>query len=208
MGGILGGGSNAKQQKAVGSLQFQTSQHGGVIPLVYGTTRLAGNLLDYDDFRATPASKTGGKGKGGGGGKGGGQQYTYSASFIMGLCQGPIAGIATVWWDKNIGALSSLPAAVYLGSDGQAADLYWQTYHSAKALEYSGTAIIVSNNFAMGNTATLSNFSFEVEGLLSSSGGNGQDANPAAIISDFFTNPRYGAGFPPANLGDLSLYSA
>ncbi len=38
MGGIVGGGPNAKQQKAIGSLQFQTSQHGGVIPLVYGTT--------------------------------------------------------------------------------------------------------------------------------------------------------------------------
>ena len=61
MGGILGGRTNAKQQKAVGSLQFQTSQQGGVIPLVYGTTRLSGNLLDYDDFRATASSKTGGE---------------------------------------------------------------------------------------------------------------------------------------------------
>src|SRR6201984_2389051 len=115
MGGILGGGSNAKQPKAVGSLQFQTSQQGGVIPLVYGTTRLSGNLLDYDDFRATASSKTGGKGKGGGGG----QQYTYSASFIMGLCQGPITGIGTVWWDKNIstlGALSGL-SSINLGDD-------------------------------------------------------------------------------------------
>src|SRR6201997_2822355 len=81
MGGILGGGSIAKQQKAVGSLQFQTSQQGGIIPLVYGTTRLSGNLLDYDDFRATASSKTGGKGKGGGGGKGGGENNTFSASF-------------------------------------------------------------------------------------------------------------------------------
>ena len=38
MGGILSRASNAKQQKAVGALQFQTSQHGGVIPLAYGTT--------------------------------------------------------------------------------------------------------------------------------------------------------------------------
>ena len=65
-----------------------------------------------------------------------------------------------------------------------------------------------ANNFAMGNTATLPNFSFEVQGLLSLSGTNGFDANPAAIVSDFLTNPRYGAGFPVANLGDLSLYSA
>lgn len=206
MGGIIGGGSNAKQQTAIGSLQFQTSQSGGVIPLVYGTTRVSPNLIDYDDFKSTPAGQ-GGVGKGGGGGKGGGQQYKYSASVIMGMCQGPIAAIGTVWWDKNIGTLPSLPAAVYPGSDGQAPDPYWQTNHPAKALGYSGTAIVVANNYAMGNTATLPNFSFEVQGLFSSSGNSGLDANPAAIVTDFLTNPRYGAGFPAVNLGDLSLYS-
>jgi hypothetical protein len=35
------------------------------------------------------------------------------------VCQGPVSGIGTVWWDKNVGVLSSLPAAVYLGSDGR-----------------------------------------------------------------------------------------
>ena len=58
MGGILSG-ANAKQQKAVGALQFQTSQHGGVIPLVYGTTRVSPNLIDYDDFMATPSARQG-----------------------------------------------------------------------------------------------------------------------------------------------------
>src|SRR6516165_10212111 len=208
MGGILSGVSNAKQQKAIGSLQFQTSQRGGAIPLLYGTTRVSPNLIEYDDFKATPSSRQAGIGKGGGGGKGGGQQYKYSASVIMGVCQGPISGIGTVWWDKNIGMLSSLPAAVYLGSDGQAADPYWETRHADEALGYSGTATIVANNFAMGNTATLPNFSFEVQGLLSLSGTNGFDANPAAIVADFLTNLRYGTGFPAANLGDLDLYSA
>ncbi len=66
MGGILGGSSNAKQQRAVGSLQFQTAQAGGVIPLIYGTTKVSPNLLDYDDFTATPSKQAGGKGKGGG----------------------------------------------------------------------------------------------------------------------------------------------
>ncbi len=202
MGGILGGRTNAKQQKAVGSLQFQTSQHGGVIPLVYGTTRLSGNLLDYDDFRAMASSKTGGKGKGGGGGKGGGQQYTYSASFIMGLCQGPIAGIGTVWWDKNITTLAGLPglSSINLGDDGQATDLFWVTNHPAKALSYSGTANFTCANYQLGNTATLPNFSVEIQGIEAGSGVNGFDANPAAVVADFLTNPRYGAGFPSANL--------
>src|SRR5215475_2289057 len=202
MGGILGSRTNAKQQKAVGSLQFQTSQHGGVIPLVYGTTRLSGNLLDYDDFRATAASKTGGKGKGGGGGKGGGQQYTYSASFIMGLCQGPIGGIGTVWWDKNISLLAALSgfSSINLGNDGQAADAFWSSSHLAKALGYSGTASFTCSNYQLGNTATLPNFSVEVEGIAADSGVNGFDANPAAVVADFLTNARYGAGFPSAAL--------
>jgi hypothetical protein len=207
MGGIIGGVSNAKQQKAIGSLQFQTSQHGGVIPLVYGTTRVSPNLVEYDDFKATPSSRQGGAGKGGGGGKGGGQQYKYSASVIMGLCQGPIAGVGTVWWDKNVGLLASLPAALYIGSDGQAPDAYWQTNHAENALGYSGTATVVANNYAMGDTATLPNFSFEVRGALSLSGINGLDANPADIVTDFLTNPRYGAGFPAMNLGGLTLYA-
>jgi len=66
MGGIISIGSNAKQQKAVGSLQFQTSQQGGVITLVYGTTRVSPNLVEYDDFKATPSSSGSRAGKGGG----------------------------------------------------------------------------------------------------------------------------------------------
>ena len=94
MTGIIGGGSNAKQKTAVGSLQFQTSQKGAVIPLVYGTTRVAPDLIYYDDFTATPAA-SGLKGKGGGGGKTGNQQYNYSASVILGVCQGPVLGVAS-----------------------------------------------------------------------------------------------------------------
>jgi hypothetical protein len=208
MTGIIGGGSNAKQKTAIGSLQFQTSQKGGVIPLVYGTTRTAPNLIDYDDFTATPAS-SGIKGKGGGGGKTGSQQYNYSASVILGVCQGPVAGFGTVWWNKNTAQLAALPglSSINYGADGQPADPFWVTNHPAKALGYSGTANFTLDNYRLGMTATLPNFSIEVIGIESTSGYNGFDANPAAIVTDFLTNPRYGAGFPPANLDGLSSYS-
>ena len=212
MGGILGHSSNAKQQRAVGSLQFQTSQAGGVIPLIYGTTKISPNLIDYDDFTATPSKQAGGKGKGGGGGKGGGQQYMYSASFIMGICQGPITGFGMAWWDKNIGTVVGLQSisSINLGADGQAVDPYWASAHPAKAIGYSGSANIVFANYQLGNTATLPNFNFEVIGLgtgASDGSPNGYDVNPAYIINDFLTNPRYGANFPPANL-DPSMTSS
>ena len=205
MGGILGSSSNAKQQRAVGSLQFQTSQAGSVIPLIYGTTKVSPNLLDYDDFTATSSKQAGGKGKGGGGGKGGGQQYMYSASFIMGICQGPITGFGLAWWDKNIGDVTGLQriSSINLGVDGQTIDPYWASAHTAKAIGYSGTANIVFANYQLGNTATLPNFNFEVIGVGAGASGaspNGYDANPAQIVSDFLTNARYGANFPSVNL--------
>ena len=55
----LGGGSNAQQATAAGSLQLPTSQVGGVIPLVYGTTRVATNLLDYPGFHGDPGRHQG-----------------------------------------------------------------------------------------------------------------------------------------------------
>ncbi len=205
MTGILRGGSNAKQAMAIGSLQFQTSQKGGVIPLVYGTTRAAPNLIQYDDFTATPAS-SGGKG---GGGKSGSGQYNYSASVILGVSQGPVSGFGMVWWNKNTAPLVAMPglSTINLGADGQAADPFWVTNHPATALGYSGIANITLDNYQLGMSAALPNFSFEVIGIEAASGVNGYDANPAAIIADFLTNPRYGAGFPTANLDSLSLYS-
>src|SRR5215472_19352778 len=95
----IGGGSNAKQATAAGSLQFATGQVGGVIPLVYGTTKVAVNLLDYQDFTATPVSGKQQKGKGGADAKGQGQ-FTYTASVILGVCQGPVT-FNLVWWNKN-----------------------------------------------------------------------------------------------------------
>jgi hypothetical protein len=197
-GGLFG--SNAKQPTAIGSLQFQTAQQGAPVPLVWGTTRVAPNLIEYDDFTASKSG--GGKGKGGGAGKGSqGTQYNYSASIIFGLCQGPVNAIYNVWWDKNITGLSGFDpgATLYQGADGQAGDPYWQSAHANEYLNYSGTANVVANNHQLGNTATVPNTSFEVNTLIADAP-NGFDANPATIVADYLVNPRYGAGFPSANL--------
>src|SRR6185312_15404860 len=109
MASIFGSSSKpqAQQQPALSGLKIQTSTYAKVIPLVYGTTRIAPNLIWYGDFVATPHNEGGGGGGGGkggvvggGGGKGGGgggtTTYTYSAAVALGLCEGPIAGVGTV----------------------------------------------------------------------------------------------------------------
>jgi hypothetical protein len=86
---LTGGGSQAAQQTAVSGLQLQSSAYGKVIPIVYGTTRIAPNLIWYGDFVATPQSASGGgagKGGGGGGGKGGNaSSYVYQTAVALGL---------------------------------------------------------------------------------------------------------------------------
>lgn len=95
-----GGGKQTQQTPPATQLRVQSSVQGQPIPIGWGTNRLAPNLLYYTDFasRQVQQSSGGGKGSGGGNaGKGGGgsTQTEYSATFIGGLCEGPIIGIGT-----------------------------------------------------------------------------------------------------------------
>lgn len=64
---------------------------GVAVPIVFGTTRVAGKLVFDADLTAHPESASG-KAKGGKAGL-----YAYTGTFIAALCQGPILGINSVW---------------------------------------------------------------------------------------------------------------
>jgi hypothetical protein len=123
MGGLLGSKKSQSQQTpAAAGLQAQTSAYGKVLPVVFGTTKIAPNMLWYGDFHATAQSSSGGGGKGGvgggGGGKGGGggSQYVYDVAVQMGLCEGPVESIGVVYKDKNQTTTADLGMSVFLGS--------------------------------------------------------------------------------------------
>ena len=81
----------------LGGVRLQTSVQGLPVPIIYGRTRIAPNLIWFGDFfweQVTGSKKGGG---GGGSGKKGGGEYDYGAAVMLGLCQGPITGIGTVW---------------------------------------------------------------------------------------------------------------
>ncbi len=91
-------------------LQLQTATNTLPIPIVYGMTKLAPNVIFYDHFRATPQFSytpgLGGKGGLFGGGGGGGffsvSGYTYSADLMLALCEGPINGVGQVWQNSSV----------------------------------------------------------------------------------------------------------
>ncbi|MEA1651845.1 phage tail protein [Nitrospirillum sp. BR 11164] len=205
MSGLFGGGkTNADTKPSYTGLQVQTSAAGLPIPLLWGTQRVAPNLIWYDDFTSKAvASDTGG-------GKGGGAQSTtqvYSCAVAMGLCEGEIAGIGRVWADKTDTSLAKLNLTLFTGTADQAPFASLYTQHTDQALGYPYTAYVASPSYDLGSSASLPNHNFEVQSdAVSRTGPSAFDANPADILVDFLTNERYGVGLPADRIGDLGAW--
>lgn len=181
-------------------LQSQTSSSIVTVPIGWGANRAAPNLIWYDDFQAKP-NKT--KGKGGGKEV---ASYNYSASIILALAQGPIHGIGKTWADQSKEVtFASTGFTFFIGTDPQSPWSYVTAHHPAEAMGYNGVAYIAKANYAMGQSPTLPGFTFEIQGLRFGSqvGGDGSDADPALIVSDFLTNDIYGVEIPGSVLGNL-----
>jgi len=83
-------------------LSVQTSTYGAVIPRVYGAVTVDGNVfwLENNSIKETiTKKKSGGKG---GGAKTTTRTYSYSATFAVGLCKGPVIGIRRLWIGANL----------------------------------------------------------------------------------------------------------
>lgn len=208
MSGLFGsgGGSTHTKETPLAGLSIQTSAAGLPIALVYGTTRVTPNLVWYGDFTAIPhtsSQSSGGKGGGGGGSKS--TTYTYTASFVFALCEGPVSAIPKTWIDKTQKTPSDL-FSLFLGTYPQSPWSYLASRHPDQALGYQGIALAAAAAYDLGSNSSLPNHSFEVQGkfLL----GNGVlDADPRDIVVDLLTNPHTGVPNAPA-LGDTTQYSA
>ena len=198
----LGGSSGAAATVAdsapftAAGVGIQSSVYGGTIPIIYGATRVYGNLIWYGAFTSIPGKAQSGKGSLASGDKGGANSYTYTASFIWGLAEGP-GTINTVYQSKALTTLAGSGLGEFPGSYTQTAWPYLTSYNSAQALTYRGLMYTYGQNYALGSSSQLPNFSFEFVNSNFNSAIAGQfDANPAEVVLDFLTNPHYGAGFP------------
>jgi hypothetical protein len=96
--------SNEVEGPRLDDLKVSSSSYGSTIPLSYGTTRLAGQVIWATDLIEDVNKSTsggGGKGMGGGGGTTT-TTYTYSVSFAVGLCKGPATQIKRIWADSKL----------------------------------------------------------------------------------------------------------
>lgn len=179
VGNALFGPKTNVEGPRLSDLKVQSSSYGVGLPIVYGTTRIAGNMIWSQPILETRHKKKSG-------GKGGKQKvttYTYSQSFAIALCEGPITGISRIWANGKLIYNGSLSAnsntstssatfkndtfRIYYGSETQIADSLIQAdVGAANCPAYRGTAYVVFENLQLvdfGNrTPTLE---FEVTSL-------------------------------------------
>jgi len=197
---FLGGSKNKVKPQFTG-LSVQTSTGAVPIPLWYGKNRGAPNIIWQDDFQSHKQKQTGK----GGGGKGV-DSYTYSASFILGLCWGEINNITKVWKDQSTEAdFSSLGFSLFKGTNPQAPWGYLTSAHPTAALGYPNIAYLATQNYDLGQSNSFPQHSFEAEALLYNTGVGGTvpDADPALLIQDYLANPIHGVGFDLSVLSNL-----
>ena len=166
LGAAIGNSLNPQQIEGprLSDLKLQASGYGRPIPIVYGTKRIAGNVIWKTDL--TEHSQTTG-------GKGGPEvtSYTYSASFAVQICEGPIADIKKVWADGRVvldrtpGAEPTVfPFTTYLGTETQDADPTMQGILGVDNVPaYRGTAYVVFDDIDLAAFGQrIPNLEFEV----------------------------------------------
>lgn len=103
LGNLLFGGGKGQNIEGprIDDLSVQTSTYGAPIPLVYGTMRISGNVIWSMPLKETRTVKKSSGGKGGGK-KSSQTTYSYSVSFAVGLCLGPVATVRRIWADTKV----------------------------------------------------------------------------------------------------------
>ena len=185
-------------------LQLQTSVNTLPIPIVWGQTKAAANIVWYQNFQ------THGGGEGGKGGLfgGGASTSSYTADLVMALCEGPITGIGVIWKDQSTYTLAELGLTLFNGTTPQTTWGYLSSQYPLQALAYQGTCYACAASYQLGDQADIGNHNFEIVGVLAGTGVNGIDADPAQVVGDFLTNPQYGAGFSAASINATTLFGS
>lgn len=122
-------------------LKMSASTYGAAIPWVFGLARVPGNMIWSTGLREHKKKKGMGKG-------GFANVYTYSCTFAMGLCKGPITQVRRVWADGkliyDIQAVSSkYRMRFYLGDETQVPDSAIVADRGDNAPAFRGLAYIL-----------------------------------------------------------------
>lgn len=165
---IFGVPTRHREGPRLADLSVQVSTYGKMIPLFYGTVRIAGNVIWSRPIRETATTTTsssgGGKGGGGGGSKTTTTSYSYSVSLAIAICEGRISEVLRVWADAKQLDLSQGAYRIYKGDEAQLPDPFIESQEGIGSTPaYRALAYVVIEDFPLeefGNR--IPNFTFEV----------------------------------------------
>lgn len=173
IGGSIGNGlSGTSKHRFEGArletLAVQTSTYGRMIPMVFGSVRIAGNVIwsrPIKEIASTTTTRTGGKG--GAGGRrtsNASTTYSYYVTLAIAICEGEVTRINRVWADAQLLDLSQGVYRIYKGSDSQLPDPLIESFEGVgRTPAYRGLAYIVIEDFPLASFGNrIPNFSFEV----------------------------------------------
>ncbi len=140
---LLGPGAAAVEGPRIARFRVPGGGEGAALPRVWGRMRVGTHAIWAARFKETATRDSVGGGKGAAGG-GAVTRYSYSASFALALCEGPIDRIGRIWADSQEISPSDLPHRLYLGDDNQEPDPLIAGVEGAdNAPAYRGVAYLV-----------------------------------------------------------------
>ena len=148
-GGLLGGIADRALVSALtpprqvgqrlSGLELHSTSVGAPMAAVFGRARVAAQTIWAARFKEHRVERSTGGGKGGGPST---VSYSYSLSFAVGLCEGPITGIGRVWADGAVMDLSAVAHRLHLGGPDQEPDALIEAVEG-DAPAYRNTAYLV-----------------------------------------------------------------
>lgn len=166
---VFGASATAKGPR-LDTLRVQDSAYGNGLPIIYGRTRLAGNVIWVSDLHETLTQESSG-GKGGGGGSTTVERASYSVDVAIAIGEGPLGNLLTIWADGkqvytggiwNNGVIGNFE--YYTGTSSQSASPIMEAaLGSGYVPAYRGLSYVVIEGLQLGNFGNrLPNFTFEV----------------------------------------------
>jgi len=139
---LFGPGATVRQGPRLTALDVVSSNEGAPIPRLFGKMRIAGEIIWATRFTETANTETQSSGGKGGGPSVSTTNFTYSCSFAIGLCEGPITGVSRLWADGQPMDLTGVEWRLYKGDEAQPVDPLI-ALKTGDAPAYRGLAYIV-----------------------------------------------------------------
>lgn len=158
-----------KEKKAIigpriNEITLQTASYGRMIPIIYGTVKIAGNIIWASEIKQHRHDHYQRRGKFGGKSLVA-SEFNYSISLAIAICEGEVDEILRVWANDHLIDPRRSNYRFYPGSETQMPDHLIEAHQGVgKTPAFRGLAYVVIDNLSLGEFGNrIPNFIFEIK---------------------------------------------